>query len=78
MPDPNPLTLLPAKARKIAYGTYGTLSLTGVGVTAYYAAVPSLTVPDAVVGCLAVLGSLAPAFAVLAASNVSADKANGL
>lgn len=72
--DHNPLTLLPARARKIVYGIYGGLSLAGVGVAAYYAAVPTLTVPDFVVGGLAVLGSLAPAFTVLATSNIQPDQ----
>jgi hypothetical protein len=66
----NVLTLLPPKARKAAYVVYGLLGLAGVGITAYYGAVPGLTVPPQVFGGLAVLGALSPAFSVLAASNV--------
>ena len=65
----NPLTLLPAKARKAVYITYGALSLAGTGITAYYTALPNLTVPDPVIGGLAVLGALAAPIAVLAGSN---------
>lgn len=75
MLDNNPLMLLPARARQIAYSAYGLASLSGIGITAYYAALPSLTVPDQVVGGLAVLGALAAPFAALAASNVRPNQA---
>lgn len=77
----NPLTLLPAKARQAIYITYGVLALVGVGITAYYGAVPSLVTPDYVTGGLAVLGALAAPIGVLAASNTTpsaGDRANGL
>lgn len=78
----NPLTLLPARARQAIYITYGVLSLIGVGVTAYYGAVPTLTVPDYVTGGLAVLGALAAPIGVLAATNTTTPDtergANGL
>ena len=77
----NPLTLLPPRARQAIYITYGALSLTGVGVTAYYGAIPALVVPDWVTGGLAVLGALAAPIGVLAATNTTPDAergANGL
>ena len=70
MTNTNPLVLLPAKARKAIYVGYGALSLVAVGVTAYYGAIPTLTVPDPVTGGLAVLGALAAPISVLAASNM--------
>ena len=76
---PNPLTLLPARARQAIYIVYGLLALAGTGATAYYGALPGLTVPDWVVGGLAVLGALAAPISVLAASNTQQDKgANGV
>lgn len=68
--DTSPLTLLPAKARKALYIAYGALSIAGIGVTAYYTALPAMTVPDPVIGGLAVLGALAAPFSVLAGGNV--------
>jgi hypothetical protein len=73
----NPLTLLPAKARQAIYIGYGSLSLVGIGVTAYYGAIPTLTVPDAVTGGLAVLGALAAPIGVLAATNTTDNKGLG-
>lgn len=73
MSTSNPLTLLPAKVRQGIYVGYGILSLTGVGVTAYYGAVPALTIPDFVTGGLAVLGALAAPIGVLAATNTTPD-----
>ena len=74
----NPLTLLPAKARQAIYIVYGVLSLIAVGVTAYYGAIPSLTVPDQVTGGLAVLGALAAPIGVLAATNTTDTPTTGI
>lgn len=67
---PNPLTLLPARVRQAVYICYGLASLVGVGLTAYYGALPDLTVPGWLTGGLAVLGALAAPISVLAATNV--------
>lgn len=72
--DISPLTLLPAKARKALYIAYGALSIGGIGVTAYYTALPDMAVPDPVIGGLAVLGALAAPFSVLAGGNVQEDQ----
>lgn len=68
IPD-NPLATLPAIARRVIYGLYGLAALAGVGVTAYYAALPDLTAPDWVIGGLAVIGALAAPVSVLAYTN---------
>lgn len=75
MPTNTMLTQLPPRWRRRIYSTYGLLSLVGVGISAFYGAVPSLTVPDWVTGGLAVLGALAAPIGVLAASNISPDPA---
>ena len=70
----NPLTLLPAKARQVIYTVYGMLALAGTGATAYFAALPHLTMPDQLIGALAVLGALAAPIGVLAAVNVQPSR----
>jgi hypothetical protein len=68
------LSFLPAPLRKGIYAGYGLLALAGTAATAYYGAVPSLTVPDWVTGGLAALGALAAPISVLAASNVGRNE----
>ena len=46
------------------------VALVGDVVTGSYGALPNLTVPDPVIGGLAVLGALAAPFSVLAGGNV--------
>lgn len=69
--SPNVLTMLPAAIRRAIYTVYGLLALIGTAVTAYYGALPNLTVPPWVSGGLAVLGALAAPISVLAVTNVS-------
>jgi hypothetical protein len=70
----NVLSLLPPQWRRFIYITYGLLALVGTAISAYYGALPTLTVPDWVTGGLAVLGALAAPISVLAATNVRTDK----
>lgn len=67
----NPLTLLPAKARKALYVVYGVAGLVATGAMAYYGSLPDVAIPHWLTGSLAVLGAVAPAFAVLAGSNAA-------
>ena len=78
-PADNVLTLLPAVVRRTIYLAYGLLSLAATALTAYFGAVPGLTVPHWLTGGLAMLGALAAPVSVLAAANIrpSGPKSSG-
>ncbi|MGH3350742.1 MAG: hypothetical protein ACRDPS_08765 [Nocardioides sp.] len=69
----NPLTILPAKARKYAYAGYATVGL-GLGSVPVYCSATADTTPVWVLGALAVYAFVgAPLFGATAVSNTPQD-----
>lgn len=69
----NPLTILPAKARKYAYAGYATVGL-GLGSVPVYCAATDASTPVWALGALAVYAFVgAPLFGATAVSNVNTD-----
>ncbi len=60
---------IPVQVRRGIYSVYAVVSLIGIGINAYYTALPYVQTPDWAVGGLAVLGALAGPVGLLAASN---------
>ena len=60
---------IPVQVRRGIYSVYAVVSLIGIGINAYYTALPYVKTPDWAVGGLAVLGALAGPVGLLAASN---------
>lgn len=71
----NPLQLLPAKVRFVAYAIYGVLALAATAATAWFVAVAQahgedVVLPDWLIGGGAMLVPIGAAFAAVATTNV--------
>jgi len=70
MTDPNPLTLLPAKARQTVYVVYGVIVIASGATQVGYSAVPGMAQPVWLTVTLAVVLYLGVPISALAATNV--------
>lgn len=62
---------LPVQVRRVIYAVYTLAAIAGIGISAFYKALPDVQAPNWVIGGLAALGALAAPVGMLAWNNTT-------